>query len=595
MISDEMSRLLFKVRKPGRYVGGELGALNSDLKHAADVRVVLCYPDLYEVGADNGGIQLLYQCLNHVPDILCHRVFCPDLDLEQALHATGVGLWTLESHEPVRDYHFLGFSLATELSYINLITVLKSSALPVIAANRGDADSWVFAGGPAGYNPEPVAAFIDFFVLGEAEDVLPQLLVQLWQRRATPRTERLAWLSQQPGVYVPACYQFEYQGVQIAATRYLGRGQERVTRLVAKSFQDAVKTLRPVLPAVETVFDRDNVQILRGCPHKCRFCQISFITTPVRERPADDVVSEAMASLAYSGREGVSLLSLSSSDHTQIEDMIGRIESELTPKQVSVTLPSLRVDTFNETLAVKSRAVRDTGLTLAPEGGSQRMRDVVSKHISEEQILRSLQVACRAGMTRMKLYFVIGLPGEDESDLLAIADLGRKLVDAARELGHNKFKVTISCSILVPKPHTPFQWLRQISREEAEAKLNFLKKHVKGRNVELRWHDPQMAELEGILSRGDRRMATALLAAHDRGCRLDAWNEHLNYGFWLEALAQTGFETTQCLRARDTEEILPWQWVNTGVPLAYLKKEHEKTQQMLATSEAEMQVAGQAL
>jgi radical SAM family uncharacterized protein len=580
----QLHRLLWQVQKPARYVGGELHSVTKDWA-TVEVTLALAYPDLYEIGMSNLGLAILYDLVNRRPAFLAERVYAPWPDMEAALRAAGLPLYSLETRHALAEFDVIGFSLQHELNYSNVLNMLDLAGLPVWAHERTAEMPLVIAGGSCAYNPEPLAEFVDLFVLGEGEEVLLELLeaVAAWKRARRqgtgPEDRRtlLRRLAQIPGIYVPSLYQVVYgPGGELRA---INPAEEDVPARVRKRIVPRLgpTPTRPIVPIMETVHDRATVEIQRGCSRGCRFCQAGIIYRPIRERPAAEVLADMEAILANTGYAEVALVSLSSSDHSQIEEIIAQALARHRDDGLSISLPSLRIDSFSVRLAEMIQSTRKTGFTFAPEAGSQRLRDVINKGVTEADLLRTAEAAFQSGWNRIKLYFMVGLPTETDEDALEIARLVRELMSLGRQIRGRAVEISASVATLVPKPHTPFQWAPLARREDVERRQRLLQDALRLRGVHLSWPDWESTWLEAILSRGDRRLGRVIHRVWRAGAKFDAWSEHFRPELWREALAQEGLDPAWYTdRERPYEEVLPWAMVDVGVSPAFLWQEYRR-------------------
>ena len=568
-----MEEILLSVQKPARYVGSEWNAVHKDWDRV-DVTFALAFPDLYEVGMSHLGLQILYHELNRREDTLAERVFAPAPDLEAVLRRRGLPLFALESHRGLRDFDILGFTLQYELTYTNILNMLDLGGIPLQAADRGEGDPLVVGGGPGAFNPEPLVPFFDCFVLGEGEEVVHEL-VDGWRESAgRSREDRLRRLAAVPGVYVPSLYQVRYGADgTVAAVQAVAPAPSRVMKRVVADLDELDYPTYPVVPSVQAIHERAMVEVFRGCTRGCRFCQAGIIYRPVRERSPRAVVRLAQEILAHTGYDEVSLVSLSTADYSGIDRVARELARDLAPRGQAVSLPSLRVDAFSVELARTVRGPRKTGLTFAPEAGTQRLRDVINKGVREEDLMAAAQAAFSQGWEALKLYFMIGLPTETEADVAAIAQLARRV----RDLGGSRSQVTVSVSSFVPKPHTPFQWEPQDPPQTLLAKQALLRRVLRGRGLSLRWHEVGPSWIEGTFSRGDRRMAAVLEEAWRHGCRLDGWGEHFRPELWEEAFRAAGVDPAfYNARRRSPEEIFPWDHLDSGATREFLWEENQR-------------------
>jgi len=546
------------VEKPGRYLGGEVHALRRD-RNTCRLSFVLAFPDTYEVGMSHLGIQILYAILNSRPDIAAERVFAPWPDMEAKMRAEGIPLCSLESRTPLSSFDIVGFSLQYELSFTNVLNMLDLGGIPLRARDRGEASPLVIAGGPCAFNPAPVAPFFDALVIGEGEDVVMEIARAVMEAKEGKRSRKdmLSRLSAVEGIYVPA---------------FLPR-DGKIRKRAVPDLNNWTEPASPIIPVIKTVHDRVNLEIARGCTRGCRFCQAGMVWRPVRERRPEVLDAMAEKMLRATGCDEISLLSLSTGDYSRIEDLLGGLMNRYQASRVAVGLPSLRVETLTPRLIEEIQRVRKTSFTLAPEAGSQRLRNIINKGNSAEDLLETVHHVFAAGWRSVKLYFMLGLPGEQDEDLDGIADLAWRVF---REGGMKK-QVTVSVSTFVPKPHTPFQWAGQIGIEETLKKQSLLKGKIKHRNLSFKWHDARMSFLEGIFSRGDERFATLIERAFRLGCRFDGWTDRFRFDLWEQALAEENVKPETWLGERDPSEPLPWDMVDCGIEKSFLLAERDKS------------------
>jgi radical SAM family uncharacterized protein len=574
----QIERLLPGVSKPARYIGGEQGARYPE--HGPDtVAWLLLYPDTYEIGLPNQGLQILYEILNERPDAVAERAYAPWVDMEAAMREAGVPLFSVENHLPARAFDVLAFNLSAELVYTNVLNLIDLAGLPLRGSARGGGDSLVVAGGHCAFNPEPLADFVDAFVLGDGEEAVGEVTEVLgaWLGAAPPadrdRDALLRALARLEGVYVPALYEPAYVDGRLVSTRPVG--QEIPAQVAKRTVADLAEwpyPSRPLVPLTEVVHDRLNVEVFRGCTRGCRFCQAGMITRPVRERPAEQVLDLVRDGLAWSGHDEVALTSLSSADFSGIEDTVRDIVGDPDYEgRVSVSLPSLRVDAFTVGTAAQIQKVRRTGLTFAPEGGTWRMRTVINKLITEEDLYSAVDAAFSQGWRRVKLYFLVGLPTERDEDVLGIAALGTHCVEIGRRY-HRSVTVTASVGGFVPKAHTPFQWFGQDTRQELERKVALLRDAARTtRGLTIRWHDPAASVAEGLASRGDRRMGAVIERVWRAGGTFQEWSERFDLALWEQALGAEGLSLAgECHRERGEDEALPWDHISAGLHRDFL-------------------------
>ncbi|HWP66705.1 MAG TPA: TIGR03960 family B12-binding radical SAM protein, partial [Candidatus Limnocylindria bacterium] len=562
-------RLLPLVEKPTRYLGNERGAVHKDLEGVA-VRVALAFPEVYEIAQSHLGLQILYDVLNARPDVAAERVYAPWPDLEALLRERGLPLVSLESHAALGDFHVVGFSLQYELTYTNLLTMLELGGIPLRAAARTAADPLVIAGGPCAFNPEPLAPFLDAVVLGDGEQAVLDVVdvVRDWDGR--DREALLVALAGIAGVYVPAFFTPRYHADGTVAAVEPRPGAPAVVRKrILPDLDTFPPPANPVVPNLKIVHDRAAVEVMRGCVKGCRFCQAGYVYRPLRERNPERVVAQTTELMARTGYEEVSLLSLSTGDYSGVNPVLKALMDRLAPERIAVSLPSTRVDALSPRLLEEIRRVRKTGFTLAPEAGTQRLRDVIQKEYREEELLAAARAFSDLGWRALKLYFMIGLPSETEEDVRGIVELAARV----RRAGGGRLKVTASVSTFSPKPHTPFQWAAQLDRDETLARQALLRHELAARGIEFRWHDSRLSWLEGIFSRGDRRLADVLETAQRLGARFDGWSDRFRPDIWEQALAAHGLDAAFYLRRRPLSETLPWDHLDAGVSKKFLMAE----------------------
>jgi len=580
--------LLSRVERPSRYVDREWGAHHDP---DAEYRAVLVYPDTYEIGQANQAIAILYALLNDLDGVAAERAYLPWVDMSALMREGSIPLFSLESCAAVRDFDLVGITLPYELSYSNVLETLDLASIPLRAKERGESDPLVLGGGPCAFNPEPVAEFFDAILIGEGEEALAEIVAvhRRAKARSATRAETIRLLARIDGVYVPALY-----APRAAGGTFEGLdAPDDAPAIVAKRVVAHMDAIEPptcgVVPFMDVVHDRFGIEVLRGCSRGCRFCQAGMVYRPVRERSADTIVRNALAGLRCTGYDEISLTSLSTTDHSQLEDVLRRLTRRLAGTGVTVSLPSLRVDAFGVEMArLVSAGGKKSGLTLAPEAGTQRMRDVVNKNVTEEDLLGSVRRAFEMGWRRVKLYFMIGLPTETDEDVLGIAHLVTRVLAVAREVtppgARGSVRVAVSVSTFTPKAHTPFQWEAQIPLEEVRRRQALLREAVPRKGVELHWHDSDVSFLEGVMARGGRELSSAIEAAWRAGARFDAWSEHFRLQTWLDAFAETSVDPAAIAnRERPLDETLPWDHLSAGVSKAYLAEERRRALEAVVT------------
>jgi radical SAM family uncharacterized protein len=571
-----LESILPRVIKPARYTGREWNSCVKDWDETP-IKFALAYPDVYEVGMSNLALMILYDLLNGQEDVLAERVYTPWMDMEQALRAARLPLYSLETRHPLHEFDIAGFTLPYELNYTNILTMLDLGGIPLLAEERDDSHPLIIGGGTGAYNPEPLAPFFDLFVVGEGEEVIGELL-DLFRECGRRREEYLPRAAEIEGVYVPSLYAVEYNPdgtvQKIAPTD--SHARPAITKRIVDSLPPAPTKL--VVPFVQAIHDRATIEILRGCTQGCRFCQAGMIYRPLRERPLEEILSAADEILAGTGYEELALVSLSSCDYPRIEELVERLLERHGPDHTSISLPSLRMDSFSLRLAGMFQGQRKTGLTFAPEAGSERLRRVINKVITHDDIVSTAEAAFSSGWQRIKLYFMIGLPTETTEDVEAIAQVVKEVRGLGRQARGKKAQVNVSVATFIPKPHTPFQWRPLEQQPLLEEKHHLLRRLIRGRGVKLSWNDPETSLLEAALSRGDRRLGPVILQAWRRGARFDAWSEALDVRRWWEAFADEGLDPSfYAHRERPLDEVLPWDHISPGVTKEYLVGEYRRS------------------
>ncbi len=595
-----LDRVLKKVEKPARYIGMEQNSVIKDL-NKVKVKFAFSFPDIYDVGMSHLGLHILYNLINEEEDFACERVFAPWTDMEEEMRKEGLPLFTLENKEEVRNFDFLGFTLQYEMSYTNILNILDLSKIPLLTKNRNDDDPIVMAGGPCAYNPEPIAEFIDFFVIGEGEEVTLEIL-KLYKEHKEKEWNREKFLrevAKLEGIYVPKFYDIIYNddGTIKEMVRLDEMVPKAINKRMIKDLDSMFAPEKMIVPFIETVHDRVVMEIFRGCTRGCRFCQAGMIYRPIREKSVDKIVDLAEKLVESTGYENVSLSSLSSCDYSELYTLISKLMDNFEQKKVGVSLPSLRLDSFIIDILKEIEKVRKSGLTFAPEAGSQRLRDVINKGITEDDLVNTISYVFKEGWSTVKLYFMIGLPTETDEDVLGIKELAYKVkdifFDMPKEERKGNLKVTASASCFVPKPFTPFQWIGQDSMEEFYRKIYLVKNSIKDNKVTFNYHDPKLSFLEAVIARGDRRISKLILRAWEKGCKFDGWSEHFKYETWTEAMNEVGIDSNfYALRNRELDEVLPWDFINPGVSKEYLIREYKKSLEEQTTDDCRLQCRG---
>lgn len=580
-VPDEM---LYKVSKPVRYIGNEVNSVHKDLKDIK-IRFAFCFPDVYEVGMSHLGMKILYHMLNERNEIYCERVFAPWTDMEEEMRRRNIPLFALESKDAIRDFDFVGFTLQYEMSYTNIINMLDLAGISILSKDRKSGDPFVICGGPCAYNPEPLSEIADIFVLGEGEEVTNEIMDEYlkWKESNSDRNEFLKRIASIRGVYVPSFYDVKYKEDGTIEKFYsLDESlPSTISKRIIKNLNQSYFPENIIVPYMDIVHDRIMLEVFRGCTRGCRFCQAGMIYRPVREKGREKLLSDAQKLIKGTGYEELSLSSLSICDYSDIERLVKELVSAHEKDKVGVSLPSLRIDSFSVDLINEIQKVRKTGLTFAPEAGSQRMRDVINKGVTEENLISSVTAAFKSGWNNIKLYFMIGLPTETFDDLEGIADLGYKVVDAyygiPKEERRKGLNVTVSTSSFVPKPFTPFQWEPQDTIETLKEKQQFLKSKIRNKHITYNYHASPVSFLEAVFARGDRRLSKVLVKAWQKGCKFDGWDEHFKFELWMEAFKECGVDPQfYANRKREYDEILPWDHIDIGVTKEYLINEHKK-------------------
>lgn len=579
-----LDKLLKKIQKPSRYTGGEWGSVKKD-PESVDVRFAFCFPDTYEVGMSHLGMRILYHLYNSRDDIYCERVFAPLEDFEQLLKENGMPLFSLETKTPLCDFDMIGFTLQYELCYTNILNMLEMGRVAVKSCDRKDGDPIVCAGGPCAYNAEPIADFVDIFIMGEGEEVNLEIIDCFKENRNKPREEILFALSQIEGVYVPSLYDVLYN--DDGTVKSVEPKRSGVPKTVKKRIiKDMDKVFYPdnlVVPFTDIVHDRIMLEVFRGCPRGCRFCQAGMIYRPVREKSPERLYECAKSLMDNTGYEELSLTSLSTGDYSHFLDLTDTLLKAAEENRTNIALPSLRLDSFNLDLINRVQKQRKSSFTFAPEAGTQRMRDVINKNITEEDLLSSVRLAFNNGWSSLKLYFMIGLPLETDEDVAGIGKLAHKVLDEYFAIEKDKRPknghITLSTSSFVPKPFTPFQWYPQDTEEELSRKQRIVKENVYAKQIKYNYHDSKTSRLEGVFARGDRKLCDVIYTAWKMGCKMDGWSEFFKYDAWLEAFSKCGIDPDfYSARKRDFDEVLPWDHIDVGVTKEFLIREARRAE-----------------
>ena len=597
-MTELLQRILPTVQKPARYTGGEYNEIKKDLRDIR-VRVAFCFPDTYEIGMSNVGMRILYGVMNQMEGVWCERVFHPWGDMEAAMQKHKLPLWALESQDPVKDFDMIAFSIGYEMAYSNVLNMLRLAQVPLHAKDRKELKNIVFAGGVCTFNPEPLADFVDFFSLGEGEESTPEIIAcyDKAKRENLTKEEFLLEVAKIPGVYVPSFYQHEYnEDGTLARIVPLADVPETHTKRIVENLDTAFFPTKMIVPSTEIVHDRANLEVFRGCIRGCRFCQAGFSCRPVRKKSPEVLYRQAVETLEDSGNNEITLSSLSTSDYRGLKELTDQLIPYCADQKISMSVPSLRADNFSRELMEKLQTVRKSGLTFAPEAGTQRLRDVINKNLTEDEILSTCIQAFSGGWSSVKLYFMLGLPTETDEDVLGIADLVYKIILAWKEHAINKkrgLRVHVATAFFVPKPHTPFQWEKQITPQEYLRRCKLLKEHFYSKSMEYDYHEPDLSRLEAVMARGDRRLGPVIEEAVMNGAKLDGWDEYFNYSIWYDAFKKCGVDQEYyTTRGYGEEELLPWDPIDVGVTKKFLLLERHRALEGKVTPDCRHGCAG---
>ena len=584
-----LQRILPTVQKPARYTGGEYNEIKKDLSDIR-VRIAFCFPDTYEIGMSNVGMRILYGVMNEMEGVWCERVFAPWGDMEEAMRANNLPLWALESQDAVKDFDMIAFTIGYEMCYTNILNMLRLAGIPLRSKDRTGLKNIVFAGGVCAFNPEPLAEFIDFFSLGEGEEITKEI-VSLYDRakvKEWTKEDFLLAVSKIDGVYVPSFYEHTYnEDGTLSGIIPCNGAPEKVTKRIVENLDTAYYPTKMIVPSTEIVHERANLEVFRGCIRGCRFCQAGFTYRPARKKSADVLYRQAVETLVDSGHNEITLSSLSTSDYRGLKELTDAMIPYCQDGKINLSVPSLRADNFSRELMQKLQTLRKSGLTFAPEAGTQRLRDVINKNLTEEEILTTCANAFSGGWNNVKLYFMLGLPTETDEDVLGIADLVYKIIQAWKEHASNKkrgLRVHVATAYFVPKPHTPFQWEKQITPEEYLRRCRLLKDHFYSKSIEYNYHTSDISRLEAVTARGDRRLGAVIEKAMENGAKLDGWDEYFSYQAWLDAFDACGIDPNfYTVRGYGEEEILPWDTIDVGVTKKFLMRERRQAYQNMVT------------
>lgn len=593
-----LQRILPTVQKPARYTGGEYNEIKKDLDQVR-IRVAFCFPDTYEIGMSNLGMRILYGVMNEMEGVWCERVFAPWGDMEEAMRKHKLPLWALESQTPVKEFDMIAFTIGYEMCYTNILNMLNLAGIPLRSKNRQGLKNIVFAGGVCAFNPEPLADFVDFFSLGEGEEITPEIL-RLYDRAKAENWSKekfLIQVSKIPGIYVPSFYTHSYNADgTLAEVKPLNGAPQTVQKRIVEDLDTAYFPTKMIVPSTEIVHDRANLEVFRGCIRGCRFCQAGFSCRPVRRKDAKVLYRQAVETLIDSGHNEITLSSLSTSDYRQLKELTDDLIPYCIANKVNLSVPSLRADNFSHELMQKLQTLRKSGLTFAPEAGTQRLRDVINKNLTEDEILTTCANAFSGGWNNVKLYFMLGLPTETDEDVLGIAELVYKVIQTWKDKAVNKkrgLRVHVATAYFVPKPHTPFQWEQQITPDEYLRRCHLLKKHFYSKSIVYNYHAPDLSRMEATIARGDRRIGPVIEEAARRGAKLDGWDEYFNYQIWKDAFQACGIDPDfYTVRGYGEDELLPWDSIDVGISKGFLRRERKRAYAGMVTPDCRCTCSG---
>lgn len=584
-VFNQIDDLLINVDSPERYIGREWNQIVKDWDNI-DYKICVGFPDTYEIGMSHLGIKIIYHMLNEENNLLCERVFAPWTDMEKLLKEKDIGLFSLENKRELKDFDLLGFTLQYEMSYTTILNMLELGKIPIYSAKRSKNDPFVMAGGSTVFNPEPLAPFIDFFYIGEAEENLLDVINSLksWEEADLDRNVILQKLSNLPGVYVPSLYETSYSDQEFTGIKPISNDiKSKIKRQYVKDLNEAYCPTEYIVPYMEIVHNRAVIEVSRGCQRGCRFCAAGMTYRPTRERSVEKIIELADRTLASTGYDEIALASLSTIDHTKIKEILDQLTKRYDSSNISISLPSLRVDEFSVEMARNVQKIRRSGLTFAPEAGTDSLRQRINKGIKEEDLYKSVQAAFSYGWHRIKLYFMLGLPGETDDDLLGIAKMAKKVLEIGQGIRKNtdqkmkKIEVQVNVTTFIPKPFTPFQWVKMASLSEIREKISFLQKHLRKKGISFDWNDPEVSRLEGLIARGDRRMSDVIYDVWQQGSRLEGWNENIYPKRWFKSLEKYNIEVESILGEKDSDQPVPWEHLIPGVSKEFLKAEYNKS------------------